>query len=888
MAQPRTRDAIHAPAAVGVGWRTFQLLGFLTAISWLVSYALFLDGYTALFAVFGTGNPLWMAGGIAYFLSPVISLVLIAIAVWPGALSVLNGEDAKAVAARSVLFVIPVLWMVVVFVGGSAMMYEMLHDPLGPTMALPVAGGAFFHVVFQHWFQGLTSIALALAPEQFRTLTDSDRPAGTGAVVREVTTQIDLERRLGALHEAMREMMAAKSSDEVADIAARAADDVLDIRYNRVHLRDEDTDELVPAAWSEETERALDGKPPTVAPGSGLVWEAFRSGEKKYYHDFNGLSDAAVEETELESTLLLPLDRHGIMLVQSTGPTEFSEEKIELANILSAATEAALTQTRTEQQLSEAEQELELAQCLLDEASESVLVLDPETERVLDANEPASRQLGYTREELLAATAQDVVADLEGDVGLDAVIEEARERGRMTLAGNHRRKDGSTYPVQLTLKHIEVDEGYLLVLAQDVTERTEYRQELRTQRTELELLGFLQRVVDELIQQVLGSSSRANVEHRTCARLTESPFYADAWLVDPSQNDWAIGQPKGTADGGKVRSVDDMTPGTPMTEAVDQTIATDEAHIVSDLPAESTRAERDDVDSTVNALPTNGADAAIALPLTYGESNYGALIVVADQTSRKDLFGAREQSALETLAVALAFGIHVRVQDHLTQEEAVELEFRTTESNAIVSALAATLECRVRLEGLVPGSDDAIIHYYTVETDRSAGDIRDMVTAIEGVDRCRILHQDDECVVEVRLHSPDLLDCLVAAGAVVDAARACQDDARLVVNLQSDADVRTVEALVRETGSDWSETGRREIECPVRRIHDAREAIADRLTAKQREALLTAYFSGYYEYPRTSDAQEVADTLAIANTTLYQHLQGAQRKLIEAWFDAGQ
>jgi hypothetical protein len=43
---------------------------------------------------------------------------------------------------------------------------------------IPFAGGVFLHVVFQHWFQAIAAIAVALVPQQFDTLTESPTPAG--------------------------------------------------------------------------------------------------------------------------------------------------------------------------------------------------------------------------------------------------------------------------------------------------------------------------------------------------------------------------------------------------------------------------------------------------------------------------------------------------------------------------------------------------------------------------------------------------------------------------------------------------------------------------------------------------------------------------------------
>lgn len=902
MGQAQAKDALQTPASLGVGWRLFQLGGFLTAVSWFLSYFLFLDGYTALQVVFGTDNLLWVIGGIGYFLSPLLSVVLIAIAVWPGALAFLNGDGRRALAARAVLFLIPFLWLGSVFVGDTAMVNQMLTNPLGKSVALPVMTGATVHVVFQHWFQGFAAMLLAMVPERFSTLTDSDRPAGGGAVIREVTAEMELERRLVALHEATRAMMAADSPNEVARIASEASSEIVGTPYSRVHLQEEDGDELVPAAWTDETERALDGDPPTVDPDSGLVWERFQTGEAGYFHEYAALENAPNQETPLDSSLLLPLGDHGIMLLQATEPGAFSDANIELAHILSANTQAALARVAQER-------EMELVRALLDQSSNSVFVLDPDTGLLLDVNDTACGHLGYTRAELLSMTFHEIVASLDERPDVGAVLQEAHAQGAITLTGTHQCKDDSTIPVQVTVNHLELDQEYIIAIAQDITEQQEREQELAVQRTELQLLGFLQTLVDELVQQVLGSTSRPDLELQACEMLTESPFYVDAWLVDPSPDAQlrALHERTGTADGGKLRSVDEMSSEAPTTEAIYDTIETNTSQVVTrDREATDASTSEPGTEAAAAGQAESATETILSLPLTYAESTYGALVVVAD---RQDAFGIREQAALETLTTALALAIHVRMQGQASGPDTTELEFRATEPASVGATLAATLGCLVRLEGIVPSADDRVVHYYVVETETGTetetksktepgtepgteteiDDLRERVAAAESVKECRILdHDDGEWLVEVQGHAPDILDRIVDAGAVIRTAEAWPDESRLVIDLPPGMDPEVVKAVVQDADAAWTLAEQRQVERSMRRMQDACQMLEESLTAKQREALLTAYFAGYYDHPRTSTAQEVANTLAITDSTLYQHLQAAQRKLIEAWVDPTQ
>lgn len=174
------------PQEIGTGWRVFQVAALLSALSWLVSYVLFIDGYTALTEGLGGGGILAQWGGIIYGLSPIISIIVIVMAVSPESFAFLGGSDWKAWAARAVFFVIPFLWMVNVFMG-TPMVNKLFTVPLDQSGALPVFGGVFLHVVFQHWFQAPAAMTIALVPEKFAALTASEAPAGIQCAVVDCT-----------------------------------------------------------------------------------------------------------------------------------------------------------------------------------------------------------------------------------------------------------------------------------------------------------------------------------------------------------------------------------------------------------------------------------------------------------------------------------------------------------------------------------------------------------------------------------------------------------------------------------------------------------------------------------------------------------------------------
>ncbi|MGQ3411196.1 PAS domain S-box protein [Natrinema sp. LN54] len=181
----------------------------------------------------------------------------------------------------------------------------------------------------------------------------------------------------------------------------------------------------------------------------------------------------------------------------------------------------------------ELEEELELFRTLLDHSTDSVLVIDPETGRYLDVNETACRRRGYTREELLSLTVPDVETGLPDRDAWDSFVADLRAEGTITFEGRHRRKDGTTYPVEVNAVAVELDREYVLAISRNVTERRERERELERKERRYEaifedpniLVGLLEpdgTVID--INRTAMEYVEADLE-----AVRGEPFWETAW-----------------------------------------------------------------------------------------------------------------------------------------------------------------------------------------------------------------------------------------------------------------------------------------------------------------------------------------------------------------------
>jgi PAS domain S-box-containing protein len=125
-----------------------------------------------------------------------------------------------------------------------------------------------------------------------------------------------------------------------------------------------------------------------------------------------------------------------------------------------------------------AEESLKLFRSLLDRSSDAIEVLDPETLRFLDCNESACQCLGYSREEFLALSVFDIDTKIN-EVRAAAVAAEIKRSGFAMFESIHQRKDGSTFPVEINVKEIQLERAYRLAIVRDITERKRAEDALR-------------------------------------------------------------------------------------------------------------------------------------------------------------------------------------------------------------------------------------------------------------------------------------------------------------------------------------------------------------------------------------------------------------------------
>ncbi|MGM0447989.1 MAG: PAS domain S-box protein [Methanobacteriota archaeon] len=181
---------------------------------------------------------------------------------------------------------------------------------------------------------------------------ETEGSVGYVVTTRDVSARKERERTLARLREWTRELNYTRTTDEAAELAVEAVDDLIDAGLSGIHLRTDEGNRLEPAALGQsvpnlfETQPAYDRDSP---PGTraALAWDAFE-GEESVVIDELSSYEGLDEPSPAESLVLRPIGDHGLFVVSSPEPQDFTDTDVLVAEILSGHLEAALDRIERE------------------------------------------------------------------------------------------------------------------------------------------------------------------------------------------------------------------------------------------------------------------------------------------------------------------------------------------------------------------------------------------------------------------------------------------------------------------------------------------------------------------------------------------------------------
>lgn len=383
--------------------------------------------------------------------------------------------------------------------------------------------------------------------------------------------------------------------------------------------------------------------------------------------------------------------------------------------------------------------------------------------------------------------------------------------------------------------------------------------------------------VNWLFEAVTGAvnrgESRAEVKLGVCEGICGADFYDLAWTGEKNRvtDDLVVGEWAG-AD----RFPDDASIPLQSDDPSARAAETTEIQTVADvstLPAGSLHRE----------VCGDQSGAVAAIPLVNNDAFYCVLHVYVAETH---VFDDPETAVLRALGTTISTAIHIReIRQSLTADRVTKLEFDVAGADAFFVDISATLDSRMEYHSSIQQRDGTTAVFFDVsgtspsDVLASAGDHPDVRMATHLTD------YGDAARFKFVVADPPMVSVLADFGGKIKELTVDDGQTHIRVEFPSTVDVRQVTDRFEDVYSRVELLAYREAERPGRTRRDYEAELFNRLTDRQTTALRRAHASGFYEWPRGTSGDTLAESMDIVRSTYHQHLRSAEKKLVEAFLE---
>lgn len=659
------------------------------------------------------------------------------------------------------------------------------------------------------------------------------------------------------------------------------------------------------------------------------IFDALQSGETLVVNDYAsnpGLSDeerAAYREVDLQAYVGVPLIKDdrltAFFAVSQATPREWTDNEIALVEETAERTWNAVERAHAEQALKQTNEGLErlttASRELMDANTQNITDRAAElTQTVLDVEYTALWRYDKTTGEFSQHTQHTVPeTDLNSLRLSDAFSarvwqafinnQTAVENDLSSLEDEHEGMEehvltmsplrsyaliplgrhgvicaGSTHAETFDEQTIDLAKTLAATL-ETAWDRATGKQQLARQNEELARLDRLNGLIREIDKALVKADNLSEIDRAVCDRLAASDQYEFVWISerDPATEmltprEWA-GVDSSYVDELTIPTDETASSRNPIVAAAD----TYDTQVVSDIATETRFAPLRE------ATLEQGARSCISVPLVYDESLYGVLSIYAGHP-RPD---KRDHSVLTELGQMIAHAINaVETRETRHTNRVVELTLQCRGQNAPLCHLAQKADCTIQFEGLVYRADGEPDIFFTTSDVSSENLIiaSEQVTAITEL-RC-LSDQTNETLFRARVSEPTLASLIVEQDAVVRTLTIENGAVTAIVDVSHTANVRAFIERLQDDAPGLKLLSRQTRTRALKTQSTFQAICKECLTAKQLAALKTAYFSGFFESPRTSTGQEVAASLNVSQPTFTAHLRAAEREVCNLLFAA--
>ncbi|RBI60301.1 response regulator receiver protein [halophilic archaeon] len=404
--------------------------------------------------------------------------------------------------------------------------------------------------------------------------------------------------------------------------------------------------------------------------------------------------------------------------------------------------------------------------------------------------------------------------------------------------------------------------------------RAERERAIARQRDELETVNRLNTIIRDINQTLVAAPTREEIEQTVCEQFANSDGYPGALIADLMSVESGLNlRIVAGIDDQYLDAVDAAAPATEQGPAA-MTLRTGTLTVEEDIATSSTFP-----DAVKEEAVERGYKSVVCIPLGYGDTTYGVLVVYASQPA---LVGEPEQTIFAELGETIGYAINAAESKKLLHtDQVLELEFSLRDTDAFFFSVSDELEGSITLDGVVPSADGMLLFYVTA-TDIDPNRLLERAQTAASVEQARMIAETekDSAFEFVFRGTETASQMLIERGAYIKSGQATDGQGTLTIEVPADTEVRPFIEAVQNIYPNASLHAKRQRTQPVHSRTSFLGKIEETLTDRQLEILRISFHSGYFEYPRESTGEALANTLEIASPTFHQHLQAGLQNLL--------
>ena len=416
------------------------------------------------------------------------------------------------------------------------------------------------------------------------------------------------------------------------------------------------------------------------------------------------------------------------------------------------------------------------------------------------------------------------------------------------------------------------------------------------QEQRLARLAGLHEIVQDIAHVIIDSSTRGEIEQVVCDRFDDAEPYRGAWVGRPDHTGSMIHRSAVTRGPSSSDSDSNTDSGSFETEqTVDlvgssMSIEPDAPSIGGAIAAAIETAKP----QPVHTSPTDPVYAqwcqstpiqhrpGVVVPVRHESRVYGVIVVYTE----REAFEPRELETFGRLGRIVGHAINAIDRKHaLMGGQATEVVVRSDALAEPFVAAADDESVTISIDHVRTLQSGRSLIYYTIEgiaPDQFTAVVQELTNGSE----LRLLEQTGtRSRLELSTETETLHSVVAGHGGWITTAGVRDGSFEITIRVPLGTEVRPVLDAARTMYPDLRLASQTTVTPSTPTPTDAFARLADQLTERQREALEVGYYAGFFEWPRETTGDDLADIMGVTPATVHHHLRHGLQKLLAAFLD---